>query len=248
MLNCSRLDLITITSVQENYWYGELNEQKGWLLQSDVEKVTDAFALVDYTDSDDLYDEYEIKNGDIVTVTNPYHQDWWEVQFSCKKILFPSVYLTIVDSLRIEGIADFDFDGDSSGELSFKEGDVVSKITYLLGHDWFKGELHNSKPGIFPRNYITFKLKQIVKAKVTAEYSPLESDELGLEIGAEIDVIEDLGNGWMKGVCGNNHGTFPGSFVEILDEQEKKDEALAKNPADDNIPGMDYCANDKIHF
>lgn len=239
MLNCLRFDLITITSIQENHWYGELNEQRGWLFQSDVEKVTNAFGVVNHADADDHFDEYGIKNGDIVTITNPYHQDWWEVQFSNKKVLYPSVFITIVDSFRIEGMADFDYEGISSEELSFKDGDVISKITYQLGHDWLRGELKNGKSGIFPRNYLTFTLKPIIKAKVTAEYSALESDELNLVIGSEIDVVEDLGNGWMKGICGNNHGTFPGSFVEILDEQEEEKEALAENPVDDSIPGMD---------
>lgn len=241
MLNCVRFDLITITSIQEHHWYGELNDQKkGWLLQSDVEKVTDAFGVVNHADADDHFDEYGIKNGDVVTITNPYHQDWWEVQFSTKKILYPSVYITIVDSFRIEGIAVFDFEGIEKEELSFKEKDVVSKITYLSGHDWFKGELQDGKSGIFPRNYLTFTLKPIMKAKVTAEYSPLESDELNLVIGSEIDIVEDLGNGWMKGICGNNHGTFPGSFVEILEDKkkEKTEEVSADNTADDSMPGM----------
>ena len=241
MLTFSRFDLITITSTETQgiYWFGELNQHKGWVFQSDVEKVTDAFGVVSHTTANDQFDEYGIKNGDIITVTNPYHQDWWEVQFSDKKILYPSVFISIVDNFCIEGIADFDHEGRCSNELSFKAADVISKITFFEGHDWFKGELDDGENGLFPRNFLTLALKPIMKAKVAVDYIGNESDELNLSIGQEIDVVEDLGNGWMKGICGDRHGIFPRSFVQILNgEVEEEEEACASDPPENVASGI----------
>ena len=221
LLNFKRFDLITINSpeVEGGYWYGSFNKQEGYVYQSDVEKVSDAFGVVAHSSANDHFGEYGIEIGDVVTIVNPYHQDWWEVQFSAKKIVYPSVFISIVDSFCIEGVGDYDHGGRNPEELSFSEGDKISKVTLVAGHDWLMGEV-NGRAGLFPRNFVTFKVKPTKKAQVTVNYFACEDDELTLSVGDEVDVVEDLGNGWLKGISGNNHGVFPGSFVVFVSQKD----------------------------
>jgi len=75
------------------------------------------------------------------------------------------------DSLgRDQYIAQFTFEGEQSGDLSFKKGDVieVTKKTdkrdvllllirkLILSQDWWTGKI-GSREGIFPANYLAEK-------------------------------------------------------------------------------------------
>ena len=46
----------------------------------------------------------------------------------------------------------FDFDAESAGELSFKDGDMITLLA-KLDENWFSGELRG-KQGIFPSTYV----------------------------------------------------------------------------------------------
>lgn len=49
-------------------------------------------------------------------------------------------------------VADFDYDAEEDGELSFKEGDII----FVLKEDpsgWWFGRLANGKEGLFPECY-----------------------------------------------------------------------------------------------
>ena len=49
----------------------------------------------------------------------------------------------------------FDFQAKNDGELSFKEGDMISNIQ-TIDDNWLEGELNGEK-GMFPNNYVELK-------------------------------------------------------------------------------------------
>jgi len=75
------------------------------------------------------------------------------------------------DSLgRDQYIAQFTFEGEQSGDLSFKKGDVIEVTkktdkrdvllslirTLIMSQDWWTGKIGN-REGIFPANYLAEK-------------------------------------------------------------------------------------------
>ena len=83
----------------------------------------------------------------------------------------PKPVFTRKDSLgRDQYIAQFTFEGEQSGDLSFKKGDVIEVTkktdkrdvllslirTLIMSQDWWTGKIGN-REGIFPANYLAEK-------------------------------------------------------------------------------------------
>jgi len=61
--------------------------------------------------------------------------------------------------------------------------------------------------------------KNIQRYKVLFNYEPRHLDELSLEEGDIIDVVEKCDDGWFVGTSQrtNDFGTFPGNYVQPID-------------------------------
>jgi len=70
----------------------------------------------------------------------------------------PKPIFTRKDSLgRDQYIAQFTFEGEQSGDLSFKKGDIIEVTKSSESrNDWWTGKI-NGKTGIFPANYLAEK-------------------------------------------------------------------------------------------
>ena len=131
----------------------------------------------------------------------------------------------------------FDYDAEQDDELNLKVGDVVTKVLIQDG-GWWEGELRG-KRGMFPENFVE-RIQSVrddtppvphppiagssgackYKAKVTFQYEPAQDDELALEIGDSVEVLEDDEEGWWRGKLKGKVGMFPSNFVEVVKEEE----------------------------
>lgn len=56
----------------------------------------------------------------------------------------------------------------------------------------------------------------LLRARALYDYAAQDSDEMSLEEGVEIEVLEQRPDGWWRGRVGSAEGLFPGNFVEAL--------------------------------
>lgn len=49
--------------------------------------------------------------------------------------------------------AQYDFQSDSPGELSFRKGDLIAILT-KIDHNWWRGRTQDGRMGLFPQNYV----------------------------------------------------------------------------------------------
>lgn len=147
----------------------------------------------------------------------------------------------------------FDYVADQEDELSLNVGDIVTNIEIQDG-GWWEGEV-DGKKGMFPENFVEVIKEEPVKsppanvtipppslpeptkptaqastkrhARVTFQYDPEQADELALEVGDIIEILEEEDEGWWKGKLGEKVGMFPSNFAELIkDEPSFKPAAL----------------------
>lgn len=102
----------------------------------------------------------------------------------------------------------FQYVAQREDELSFNEGDLIVVIG-KNADGWWEGE-KNGVRGVFPGNYV----EEIARTRVKAQwaYSAQRPDELSLNEGDVITVLEERGN-WHRGECGGRTGLFPANYV-----------------------------------
>ncbi|XP_063739779.1 SH3 domain-containing protein 19 isoform X2 [Eleginops maclovinus] len=113
--------------------------------------------------------ELSLRSGDVVTNVEIVDNDWYRGTCRGFSGFFPANYVNILSnspkpkperkarppSAAVSGprcVARFDFEGESSEELSFSEGDVIQLKAYV-GEDWAQGQIGVST-GIFPLNFV----------------------------------------------------------------------------------------------
>jgi len=132
----------------------------------------------------------------------------------------------------------FDYDAEQEDELSLKVGEIVHNVDCHDG-GWWEGEV-NGRKGMFPENFVEViehtpepvltipnppsssgSSSQIkYKARVTFQYDPVQEDELSLEVGEVVEVLEDDEEGWWTGRLNGKTGVFPSNFCEVIKEEE----------------------------
>ncbi|XP_035527779.1 SH3 domain-containing protein 21 isoform X2 [Morone saxatilis] len=149
-----------------------------------------------------------------------------------------------------------DFEGNEADEITVRMGDVVKKVTKASEEGWLEGEL-GGKRGIFPANFVkevpvyligdskreprslrkTKKMKQTRKCQVEFAYSPMNEDELELNVGDTIEIIKEIEDGWWMGLKNGKVGAFPSNFVkEIFSPKDgKQNEGKARPKLTDMV-------------
>lgn len=121
----------------------------------------------------------------------------------------------------------FDYSAEQPDELTLNVGETVTNIDQQDG-GWWEGEL-NGKRGMFPENFVEVIAEEPSSsgqsgqktARVTFQYIPEQPDELALEVGDILEVLEDDDEGWWKGKLGDKVGMFPSNFVECITGEPK---------------------------
>ncbi|KAI9229440.1 MAG: hypothetical protein DHS80DRAFT_29782 [Piptocephalis tieghemiana] len=125
----------------------------------------------------------------------------------------------------IFAIAMYDYDAEETGEINFKEGQILEVIE-RNDPGWWKGSLGGGEPiGMFPSNYV-----QLVddpeetldqggeKAVALFDFDGSAEDELTFREGdILIDIDQMNGSDWWTGTkeSGGQRGLFPANYVEI---------------------------------
>jgi SH3 domain-containing protein 21 len=146
-----------------------------------------------------------------------------------------------------EAIVEFDYKAERPDELSLTKGDIIRNIVQQEG-GWWSGML-NGRKGVFPDNFVRMlEKKKRRKCIVLFSYAPANGDELELQVDQEIEVLEEVEEGWWKGRLDNKvsdsfplrhfqvlaslfvlclqTGVFPSNFVKVIpDEPGKKTES-----------------------
>ncbi|XP_047127425.1 SH3 domain-containing kinase-binding protein 1 isoform X2 [Hydra vulgaris] len=129
----------------------------------------------------------------------------------------------------------FDYEPEQADELALLTGQIINNVNMQDG-GWWEGEI-NGKRGVFPSNFVevikdtnpsqsslsaTAKITNSAKkAKVGFRYEPEQDDELALEVGEIVEILDDSDDGWWKGKLNGKVGMFPSNFVEIFKEEIK---------------------------
>jgi len=139
----------------------------------------------------------------------------------------------------VEARVTYDYEPEQPDELRLKVGEIVKNIEIQDG-GWWEGEV-NGVRGMFPENFVDKiesdtnnsegqGLKKGKKVRVTFQYEAEQPDELNLEVGEIVEIVENEDEGWCKGQLNGKEGMFPVNFVEEYTEEEKAKPADVPKP------------------
>ncbi|XP_076028649.1 E3 ubiquitin-protein ligase SH3RF1-like isoform X9 [Oratosquilla oratoria] len=138
----------------------------------------------------------------------------------------------------------FAYEPQHEDELALSVGDLIQSVSRTEA-GWYKGTLRGVT-GVFPDNFVkVVKKDQELEQKeqqqlqgmsdgatdinkrgagrrcrVVFSYIPQHDDELQLNVGDTLTVIEEVEEGWWKGHLKDQVGMFPSNFVEEIDKEE----------------------------
>ena len=148
-------------------------------------------------------------------------------------------------SSKVTALYDFQ-GGDSDGELSFKEGDIID-VMARVSDEWLKGS-YRGQTGIFPSNFVDCTKLQISftesaenvksnnktqelgtqertadissgpRCRALHDYRSESPDDLSFVAGDIIRLKERVNAEWLRGETAGRRGMFPASFVEIIED------------------------------
>ncbi|XP_072358071.1 SH3 domain-containing protein 21 isoform X2 [Scyliorhinus torazame] len=136
------------------------------------------------------------------------------------------------------------FETQEDDELSLQIGDVIKNTKCTEEEGWWEGEI-NGRRGRFPRIFVqevppspvepennmqppSVHRKRAVKKRmqrwceVVISYSPSKSEELEINVGDVIEILDEIEDGWWIGRMNGKTGRFPSNFVIEMDNTEGK--------------------------
>ncbi|KAI4488097.1 hypothetical protein M0804_004945 [Polistes exclamans] len=138
------------------------------------------------------------------------------------------------------------FAGEQSGDLSFGAGELIVGVREV-GSGWYFGQI-DSRVGIFPTTH-TWQIdtnlikktgsKKFIqrKGRVKATLKAQLQEELDLNEGEIVTIIEVLDDGWCRGISENGkNGIFPEGFISYISDDEASDQMDACCSKEDVSP------------
>lgn len=145
----------------------------------------------------------------------------------------------------------FPYEPQHEDELRLCVGDTITSVT-RQETGWYRGTL-GFNTGVFPDNFVKVLTKEPKsdspdsnvttplnvqrremvgrRCRVVFSYAPQHDDELPLCVGQTINVLQEVEEGWWKGILDGQVGMFPSNFVEELaeDNNTKQPESSLEN-------------------
>lgn len=111
--------------------------------------VESAFAFCARNDS-----ELTFPSDALIEVTKDVDEDWLEGSFNGRTGLFPKSYIKSSEIPCARAV--YPFVGESTGELTFREGDCIF-LRRRLNSQWMEGEI-NGNVGLFPSSFVAVEV------------------------------------------------------------------------------------------
>ncbi|XP_048349388.1 intersectin-1 isoform X2 [Sphaerodactylus townsendi] len=204
-LNFNKNDIITVLEQQDMWWFGEVQNQKGWFPKSYVKLISGPIRKSTSMDSGSSESPANLKRASPVTKSAVSGEDY---------------------------IAMYTYESSEQGDLTFQQGDLIL-VTKKDG-DWWTGTL-GEKSGVFPSNYVRLKDSEVPGtagktgslgkkpeiAQVIASYTATGPEQLTLAPGQLILIRKKNPGGWWEGELqarGKKRqiGWFPANYVKLL--------------------------------
>lgn len=170
--------------------------------------------------------QLSLKVHDLVALVSEEGADWYRARCGTEEGLVPKSCLDVLvpprKSVTDNGVSVscrrvlYDFEGESSQELSLRQGNTV-RVLGMLDKDWALGELRGSR-GRFPVAFLEPESRQPAGCPAIALYSfSAEQDgDLGFSEGDTVVVLSRINKDWLLGELNGRRGQFPASFVQPI--------------------------------
>ncbi|XP_071528576.1 SH3 domain-containing kinase-binding protein 1-like isoform X4 [Panulirus ornatus] len=147
----------------------------------------------------------------------------------------------------------FAYEPQHDDELRLCVGKVITDVS-RLETGWYRGRLGDDSWGVFPDNFVKVLSKEPKndspdssltsppnvqkremggrRCRVVFSYAPQHDDELALCVGQTITILQEVEEGWWKGVLDGQVGMFPSNFVEDVSDEDidtKQSESSLEN-------------------
>ncbi|XP_038655817.1 CD2-associated protein isoform X1 [Scyliorhinus canicula] len=164
---------------------------------------------VEYDYEAEHVDELTLKVGDLIkNVRKLEEEGWCEGELNGKRGLFPDNF---VKELKKDGETK-----EESPVIKREKSGNVANLVQRMSHFGF--------PVVgFPPQPKSLRRKRLKKKICEAlfDYIPQNEDELEIKAGDVIEIIDEVEEGWWKGVLNEKTGLFPSNFVkELIDPTE----------------------------
>uniref|UniRef100_A0A669EBH7 Intersectin 2b n=1 Tax=Oreochromis niloticus TaxID=8128 RepID=A0A669EBH7_ORENI len=231
-----------------NYYVDRFNLSVLLSLHQRVVGTLLAQALCSWTAKTDSHLNF---NKDDVIQVLEQQENWWLGQLNDEQGWFPKTYVKPIGEDE-EFVALYTYESPQSGDLTFKEGDVI--LVSKRDGEWWNGSIGN-RTGVFPSNYVkpketdtssTSGKKKPEVAQVTRPHTSTGPEQLNLENSQLILILSKDVSGWWLGELQargkkRQKGWFPATHVKVLESSSGKS-TPAPQPVCQVIAIYDYTA------
>ncbi|XP_064604055.1 SH3 domain-containing kinase-binding protein 1-like isoform X2 [Liolophura sinensis] len=197
-------------------------------------KKLKAKASFAYTPEND--DELALEVGDVLEILKQEEEGWWEGNLNGKVGMFPSNFVELLDENGEE--AEKTDEPKKDGDFQEIKGKKVQGFGF--GNIFGGGPIKLKNKGASVKKVgppetaerkkedktesPTMREKTVEKAIVRFSYAAENDDELNLEVGDVITLLDKEleDSGWWKGEVNGKVGVFPDNFVEIQPQETPK--------------------------
>jgi len=222
-------DYIYIRKQIDSNWYeGEHNGVIGLLpvnyieiiakdgVRKPVKRLTEGQARAKFNFQAQSAVELSLNKGELVTLTRRVDDNWFEGKIANRKGIFPVSYVEVLTDIgaTIEDASSYTNNNNVSVEQlrTTINSEIQNLANRNLPNGFHTKEITSQKTGEL---HVDTDTRPIVY-RALYKYRPQNNDELDLQEGDLIHVLEKCDDGWYVGTSQRTgcFGTFPGNYVE----------------------------------
>ncbi|TFK20128.1 hypothetical protein FA15DRAFT_600278 [Coprinopsis marcescibilis] len=140
------------------------------------------------------------------------------------------------------------YEGDGADDLSFPENAILNANPSKTGGDWWFGVIaRTGQSGLFPKTYVD--IVKPVKAKALYDYAAENADELSLQEGQIVSVVDNSEEEWWKAEKDGLVLVVPAAYLELVEGYEELSVPMATEESDlSSSPGRPQLSLNEQSF